>query len=183
MLRTRPSFTGQRRHRLFVRPTLLGILAMCLVAPGEEVPRETPPATLPAFPGAEGYGSLTRGGRGGKVIAVTNLNDSGPGSFKAACDAKGPRTVVFKVAGTIDGSVRIKNDFITIAGQTAPGDGITIKGITSGHRGMFEAAIQVIAEHGIEMLIDRTFDFDDAKAAYEYLESAAHMGKVMIRVG
>jgi pectate lyase len=83
---------------------------------------------LPAFPGAEGYGSVTRGGRGGKVFAVTNLNPSGPGSLQAACAAEGPRLVVFKVAGPIDGDVRIKNDFITIAGQTAPGGGITIKG-------------------------------------------------------
>lgn len=85
-------------------------------------------ADVPAFPGAEGYGALTRGGRGGKVIAVTNLNPSGPGSLQAACETEGPRVVVFKVAGTIDGDVRIKNDFITIAGQTAPGAGITIKG-------------------------------------------------------
>lgn len=82
----------------------------------------------PAFPGAEGYGAMTRGGRGGKVIAVTNLNSSGPGSLQAACNEKGPRIVVFRVAGTIDGDIRIKNDFITIAGQTAPGDGICIKG-------------------------------------------------------
>jgi pectate lyase len=83
---------------------------------------------VPAFPGAEGYGAQTRGGRGGRVVTVTNLKDSGPGSLLAACDADGPRIVVFKVAGTIDGDVKIKNDFITIAGQTAPGDGITIKG-------------------------------------------------------
>jgi hypothetical protein len=83
---------------------------------------------IPAFPGAEGYGSVTPGGRGGKVIAVTNLNASGPGSLQAACEAEGPRIVVFKVAGTIEGTVSIRNDFITIAGQTAPGDGITIKG-------------------------------------------------------
>jgi len=83
---------------------------------------------LPAFPGAEGYGAMTAGGRGGRVIAVTNLNASGPGSLRAACEAKGPRIVVFKVAGTIDGDVDIRHDAITIAGQTAPGDGITIKG-------------------------------------------------------
>jgi len=83
---------------------------------------------VPAFPGAEGYGSVTRGGRGGKVIAVTNLKPSGPGSLSAACNAEGPRIVVFRVSGTIDGDVKIKNDHITIAGQTAPGDGITIKG-------------------------------------------------------
>jgi hypothetical protein len=89
---------------------------------------ETQPASVPAFPGAEGYGSVTSGGRGGRVIAVTNLNDSGPGSLQAACDAEGPRIVVLKVAGTIDGDVRIRHDHITIAGQTAPGHGITIKG-------------------------------------------------------
>ncbi len=83
---------------------------------------------LPAFPGAEGYGAITRGGRGGQVIAVTNLNPDGPGSFRAAVEAKGPRIVVFKVSGTIDGDLGIKEDFITIAGQTAPGDGITLKG-------------------------------------------------------
>lgn len=89
---------------------------------------ETNPANVTAFPGAEGYGAVTPGGRGGEVIAVTNTNGSGPGSLQAACNAQGPRIVVFKVSGTIDGDVKIKNDFITIAGQTAPGDGITIKG-------------------------------------------------------
>lgn len=83
---------------------------------------------MPAFPGAEGYGSVARGGRGGKVIAVTNLNDSGPGSLRAAIESEGPRMVVFKVAGTIEGNLRIKNDNITIAGQTAPGDGVCVKG-------------------------------------------------------
>ena len=83
---------------------------------------------LPAFPGAEGYGASTAGGRGGRVITVTNLDPSGPGSLREACEAEGPRIVVFKVAGTIDGDIRIRNDHITIAGQTAPGDGITIKG-------------------------------------------------------
>ncbi|MCA9142331.1 MAG: hypothetical protein KDB05_06070 [Planctomycetales bacterium] len=83
---------------------------------------------VPAFPGAEGYGAKTAGGRGGRIIAVTNLDPSGPGSLREACEASGPRIVVFKVVGTIDGDIRIKNDHITIAGQTAPGDGITIKG-------------------------------------------------------
>ncbi len=87
---------------------------------------ETP--AVPAFPGAEGYGAMTVGGRGGKVITVTNLDASGTGSLRAALEAKGPRIVVFKVSGTIDGDLRIKNDHITVAGQTAPGDGITIKG-------------------------------------------------------
>ena len=89
------------------------------------------PSKIPAFPGAEGYGAVARGGRGGRVIPVTNLNDSGPGSFRSAIEAQGPRIVVFRVSGTIDGKgsrFRIKNDFITIAGQTAPGDGICVKG-------------------------------------------------------
>ena len=102
-------------------------LALLFAATGSLIASAVDPF-LPAFPGAEGYGAVTPGGRGGRVIAVTNLNDSGPGSLRAACEAEGPRIVVFKVAGTIDGDVRIDNDFITVAGQTAPGDGITIKG-------------------------------------------------------
>ena len=80
-----------------------------------------------AFPGAEGFGARTPGGRGGRVIEVVNLNSSGPGSLNAACRAKGPRIVVFRVSGIIEGTVRIREPFITIAGQTAPGDGICLR--------------------------------------------------------
>jgi pectate lyase len=84
---------------------------------------------IPAFPGAEGFGAATVGGRGGTVIEVTNLSDSGPGSFRAAVEASGPRTVVFRVGGTIElqSTVLFTNPYITIAGQTAPGGGIAFK--------------------------------------------------------
>ncbi|MGB3850859.1 MAG: carbohydrate-binding protein [Tunicatimonas sp.] len=87
-------------------------------------------AQVPAFPGAEGGGAVSQGGRGGKIIEVTNLNDSGPGSLRAACEASGPRTVVFRVGGTINlkSAIRVFYSYLTVAGQTAPGDGIQIIG-------------------------------------------------------
>ena len=80
-------------------------------------------AALPAFPGAEGAGSTTPGGRGGRVLFVTTLADSGPGSFRSACEAEGPRIVVFRVAGTIAlrSPINVRNPYLTIAGQSAPG--------------------------------------------------------------
>ncbi len=90
--------------------------------------------SLPAFPGAEGFGATTPGGRGGKILLVTNLDDSGPGSFRAACEAEGPRIVLFRVAGTIalKKPITVTNPFLTVAGQSAPGDGICLRDATFG---------------------------------------------------
>jgi len=102
-------------------------------------------AARPAFPGAQGFGAKTPGGRGGQVIRVTTLKARGPGSIGEALAAKGPRIVVFEVGGVIDlggKSVTVAEPFLTIAGQTAPAPGITIiKG------GMYIATHDLVIRH------------------------------------
>src|SRR5215207_541479 len=100
--------------------------------PGAAKPEDLPQADIPAFPGADGAGARSFGGRGGKVYVVTNLNDEGPGSFREALEAAGPRIVVFNVAGIINlkHRIRIRAPYITINGATAPGDGVCIAGDT-----------------------------------------------------
>jgi len=84
---------------------------------------------LPVFPGAEGFGTRTPAGRGGKVIEVTSLADKGPGTLRAALDEPNPRIIVFRTGGTIEleSDLYLNHPFVTVAGQTAPGDGICLK--------------------------------------------------------
>ncbi len=100
--------------------------------PWAKKPSDLPQAAIPAFPGAQGGGMYSFGGRGGRVYVVTNLNDSGPGSFREALEAGGPRIVVFNVAGIIKLKDRIvvRAPYLTIDGSHAPGDGVCIAGDT-----------------------------------------------------
>ena len=98
--------------------------------PWASKPEDLLKADIPAFPGAEGGGAYTPGGRGGKVMVVNSLADRGPGSLREACETGGARIVVFNVAGVIrlESPINIRAPYITIAGQTAPGDGICVTG-------------------------------------------------------
>ena len=98
--------------------------------PWASKPEDLIKSNIPAFPGAEGGGMYTPGGRGGKVIVVTSLEDSGPGTFREACETGGARTIVFNVSGIIHlkSPISVRAPYVTIAGQTAPGDGICITG-------------------------------------------------------
>lgn len=138
------------RLKKFFKSTATGLLLLAMLVPEMDAnaqngkaaaklpetgqipphPVRLPEGAIPAFPGAWGAGMFTTGGRGGKVIAVTNLNDSGQGSLRAALETKGPRVVVFRVAGTlkVTDDLNINHPDITIAGQSAPGDGICIAG-------------------------------------------------------
>jgi hypothetical protein len=98
--------------------------------PWAAYPGDLVKADIPAFPGAEGGAAFTPGGRGGKIFVVTSLEDSGKGTLREACEAVGARTIVFNVSGIIQlkKPISVRAPYITIAGQTAPGDGICIAG-------------------------------------------------------
>lgn len=112
---------------------LLRLMLLSLVLAGTSgafALAQSPAADTPltAFPGAQGWAAATPGGRGGRIIRVTNLSNDGPGSFREALAAEGPRIIVFEVGGVIDlerQTLRITEPFVTIAGQTAPSPGIT----------------------------------------------------------
>ncbi len=107
-------------------------LLCCLVATSVECPRAAAAAiveSVTAFSTAEGFGAYAAGGRGGRVVEVTHLNDGGPGSLRAAMEASGPRIVVFRVSGTITlrSAIRLSTPYLTVAGQTSPG-GVQVRG-------------------------------------------------------
>ncbi|HEY8784587.1 MAG TPA: polysaccharide lyase [Mucilaginibacter sp.] len=93
-------------------------------------PTDLPQAKIPAFPGAEGGGKFTFGGRGGKVYVVSSLADNGPGTLREACEKGGARIIVFNVAGIIHikTPIIVRAPYISIEGQTAPGDGVCVAG-------------------------------------------------------
>jgi pectate lyase len=110
-----------------------------------------PDGSQRAFPTAEGFGATARGGRGGAILFVTNTNDEGPGTLRACIEAEGPRTCVFRVSGTITlekQSLVVKHPYLTIAGETAPGDGIAIRNSPTQIRPSIELITQdVIIRH------------------------------------
>src|SRR5687767_15113871 len=104
-----------------MRASLLLLLSILWLVPAA--------ASARAFDGAVGWAADTPGGRGGAILRVTSLAADGPGSLRAALEAKGPRIIVFEVGGVIDlgrATLSIDEPFLTIAGQTAPSPGITI---------------------------------------------------------
>ncbi|UCG59326.1 MAG: hypothetical protein JSU70_07405 [Phycisphaerales bacterium] len=135
-LRRPPQVVCTGLARLWRRPRLILLTATIVLAMPFTATCQVgalKKAAIPAFPGAEGAGAFTRGGRGGRVFEVTHLRDGGAGSLREAVEAEGPRIVIFRTSGmiTLARPLAIANPYITVAGQTAPGDGICIRGQTT----------------------------------------------------
>ena len=130
---------------------LIGLLAALVGSfpPAAAQPKSI--ALMDAFPGAEGYGRHSIGGRGGRIIPVTTLADSGRGSLRACIDARGPRVCIFRVGGVIRYTTKrpmITNPYITIAGQTAPGGGILLT-----HNGGPDGFTPLVAKNTHDVII------------------------------
>ena len=122
------------------------------------------PYQKPAFPTAQGAGAYSIGGRGGTIYKVTNLNDSGAGSFREAAEASGPRIIVFDVAGYIDvtNAINIDSPYCSIFGQTAPGHGITLRSASGGYR----SSLLRIRTHNVIVRYIRTRPGADREASH-----------------
>lgn len=131
--RRRDTLPSMTRTTLVIGALLI-TLSGCWIVPPNTEPFDADrdlSGELPVFPGAEGFGTDTPAGRGGAVVIVTSLADSGPGTLREALEeGEGPRTVVFEVGGVIDleREIAIRAPFVTVAGQTAPAPGITLIG-------------------------------------------------------
>lgn len=151
-----PLPTAGRRHGLSV---LFAMIAVFLGCSASEQPTKAkaPPIAQNtagrqiAFPGAKGYGALSKGGRGGQIIYVDSLADRGPGTFRACVEASMPRVCVFRVSGVIRFLSRppvISNPYLTIAGQTAPGGGITLA-----HSGGVNGLTPLLFKHAHDVIV------------------------------
>ncbi len=142
---------GYRRAALPFMLCFASAIACGTAEPGAQV--IPPPATggLAAFPGCQGSGCATPGGRGGTVYRVTNLDDSGTGSLRACVQASGPRTCVFTLGGHIAlrSTLAISNPYLTIAGQTAPGGGIELSGQTTSGSTTLSSDLVLIQTHDV----------------------------------